>query len=183
VKRYSFRLARVLRVRRLQEEILRAAYLEARALADQAHARAEAQAQELLRGRGELALMQSRSPLQPLRVIGQQDLLARLNAELETLRARARKLAAEAQQRADLAREGRARVQGLERLDERRRRLHKAEVERAELRLGDEVAARRFSSEPPAAGVAAGPLNREGSSRARSESDSSASLFGARVSP
>jgi flagellar export protein FliJ len=148
VKRYTFRLARVLRVRRLQEELLRAAWLEARARADAARAAEGAQARELGLARAELARLQGAGALDPSAVLTQQDLCARSERELARLATRARTLEAEAARRADALREARTAVRGLERLDERRRRGHREESERREQLATDEVAARRFASAP-----------------------------------
>lgn len=153
MKRYSFRLARVLRVRRLQEDLLRAAWLEARARADAARAAEAAQARELELARAELARLQGTGALVPIAVVTHQGLCERSERELARLGVRTRTLEAEAARRADALREAHAAVRGLERLDERRRAAHRVEYDRREQALTDEVAARRFASSPQAAPV------------------------------
>lgn len=148
MKRYAFRLARVLRVRRLQEELLRAAWLEARARADAARAAEAAQARELELARAELARLQGAGALDPSAVLRHQDLCARSERELARLAARARTLEAEAARRSDALRQARTAVRGLERLDERRRRAHREDCDRREQLETDETAARRFAAAP-----------------------------------
>jgi hypothetical protein len=77
VKRYHFRLERVLRVRRLQQDMLRAAWLEARARADAAQAAESAQRAELDLARGALARLLAAGALDARAVLTQQDLCAR----------------------------------------------------------------------------------------------------------
>jgi hypothetical protein len=149
VTRYAFRLARVLRVRRLQEELLRAAWLEARARADGARAAETAQARELELARAELARLQTASALDPAAVVAHLGLCERGERELVRLATRTRTLEVEAARRADSLREARTAVRGLERLDERRRRAHREDSDRREQAQTDEVAARRFASEHP----------------------------------
>lgn len=150
--RYAFRLARVLRVRRLQEELLRAAWLEARSRADAAHASEAAQARELTQARDELARLQGAGALDAAAVLTHQDLCARSERELARLATRARTLEAEAARRSDALREARTAVRGLERLDQRRHRAHREESDRREQAATDEVAARRFAAVPSSPG-------------------------------
>ena len=160
MKRYAFRLARVLRVRRLQEEFLRAAWLEARARADAARAAEAAQARELQLARAELARLQGIGALDPAAVVAHLGLCERSERELARLGVRTRTLEAEAARRADTLREARAAVRGLERLDERRRRAHREDYDRREQAQTDEVAARRFATEPRGA-VPSSPFDPE----------------------
>jgi len=174
VRRYQFRLGRVLRVRRIQEEQLRGAWLEARARADAARAAEQAQQSELARARVELERMQAAGPLDPRAVVTQQDLYARAERELGRRAGHARALEAEAARRADLLREARTAVRGLERLDERRRRAHTEEATRREQAQTDEVAARRFSAEAePASDRARAALEAVPSSPGRTAADES----------
>lgn len=157
MKRYAFRLARVLRVRRLQEGLLRAAWLEARARADAGRAAESAQAHELRVARLELARLQGCAVLVPAAVVTQLGLCERSERELQRLAARTRALEAEAARRADALREARTAVRGLERLDERRSGAHREESLRLEQAGTDEVAAQRFAAARPSGAPSSPP--------------------------
>jgi flagellar FliJ protein len=138
VKRYRFRLEAVLRVRRLQEDVARAALAEAAA----AVARAEG-AEQCARAWLD-ALRSAPVPREPAAwdahravQLAAADELAARGAELAAQRAaqRARQL--------ELA-DARTRVRALERLDERRRAEHAREAARQEERGADDLVTSRF---------------------------------------
>lgn len=172
MKRYAFRLSRVLRVRRLQEDLLRASWLEARARADAARASEDAQRHELELARVELERLQGKGTLAPRAVLAQQDLCVHAERELAHRAAHARTLEAEAARRADALSEARTAVRGLERLDERRRRAHDEESARREQAETDEVAARRFAAEADASAQRALDALERSSSPSGAQADS-----------
>lgn len=143
MRRFHFSLARLLRVRRLHEELARGELAQARGRARGARSDADEAAAELERGRVELLRLQGGPRLQPEAVLARhaaQDGVARARGACER---RAQELEREAEARRSALIEVRAAVRGLERLRERRRALHAAELERAERLELDEVAQRR----------------------------------------
>lgn len=157
MRRFRFRLGRVLRVRRLQEEVARAAFLEARAEADRARAALERARERLAAGRAELAELQARPRLEPAEVIRQQETLLALQRALGPLRSRAERREEAAAERQAAWSEARAAVRGLERLEARRRGAHRAELERLETREQDERALARGAASPRAGTAAIAP--------------------------
>ncbi len=142
MRAFRFRLARLLRVRRIEEEIARGELAHARGRAHEARSSAEHAAEEVERGRGELLRLQAGPRLEPAAVIARhaaQDGVARARATCER---RALELEREAEVRRATLMSARAAVRGLERLSERRRALHLAQLERAERLELDEVAQR-----------------------------------------
>jgi flagellar protein FliJ len=142
MRAFRFRLARLLRVRRLEEEVARGELAHARGRANEARSSAEHAEAEVERGRGELLRLQAGPLLEPAAVIARhaaQDGVARARATCER---RALELEREAGARRSTLMNARAAVRGLERLAERRRALHLAQLERAERLELDEVAQR-----------------------------------------
>ncbi len=153
MKRFRFRLARVLAVRRLAERQARATFLEARARSLAARAEAEAARAEHERGQAFLSASQSSPWLRAGEVIAQQAAIEALRASLRRRESQAHAL----EQAAEIAKEAwesaRAAVRGLERPEERRGAAHRAELERAEGRALDELTlargARSQGGNPP----------------------------------
>ena len=143
MKAFRFRLARVLRVRRLQEELARAALHEATGAARKARASAQAASAELELGRTTLRELHGLPRLEPAVLLSRYAALDAVQRTSELLEARARLREREAEERRTQALEARAGVRGLERLEERRRSAHAAERERAERAGLDELAQRR----------------------------------------
>lgn len=149
MRAFRFSLGRLLRVRRLHEEIARGDLAQARGRARDARSKADHAAAELERGREELLRLQAAPRLEPAAVLARhaaQDGVARARGACER---RAQELEREAEARRAALIEVRAAVRGLERLRDRRRTLHSAELERAERLELDEVGQRR-----PLAGLA-----------------------------
>jgi len=137
VKRYRFRLESVLRVRRLQEDVARAALAEATTAVAAAGA-AQARAAEWLDGLRAEPAPDSAPAWEAARVVqlaAAEELAAR-GDELDGARAEQRS------RRAVLA-EARTRVRALERLDERRRAEHEREVARQDERAADDLVTSR----------------------------------------
>jgi len=142
MRAFRFRLARLLRVRRLEEEIARGELAHASRRASEARSSAERAEAEVERGRSDLLRLQAGPRLEPPAVIARhaaQDGVARARAECER---RALELEREAEVRRETLMGARAAVRGLERLSERRRALHLAQLERADRLELDEVAQR-----------------------------------------
>lgn len=138
MKRYQFRLATVMRVRRIEEEAARAHMLEAQAAAGRARAvrdEAAAHCRDLPVNLGPSSADEFRKERQVLELaaaaLSVRQTALRV-AEIEAERVRGEWSAAA------------ARVAVLERLDERRREEHRLSVDREEIRFLDEVAARRL---------------------------------------
>ena len=143
MRAFRFSLARLLRVRRLHEEMARGDLALARGRARDARSQADHAAAELERGREELLRLQASPRLEPAAVLTRhaaQDGVARARGACER---RAQELEREAEVRRSALIEVRAAVRGLERLRDRRRTLHSAELERAERLELDEAAQRR----------------------------------------
>lgn len=143
MKRFQFRLARLAKVRELQEEIARAEWQAAEDLAN----RAEARVFELFTLVGEtnaaLRELQGSTELCSAEVLALQDLLERV---VRTL-ADARRQAAELRAAAERAREPwtalRIEIEGLSRLELRARDQHRSEINRAEIAELDQIALER----------------------------------------
>jgi flagellar FliJ protein len=138
VKRYRFRLEAVLRVRRLQEDVARAALAEATT----AVAAAEA---EQARARSWLDDLRAQPP--PAGAAAWEAARCVQLAAADELAARGTDVdAARAEQRARQAAlaEARTRVRALERLDERRRAEHALEVARQDERAVDDLVTSRY---------------------------------------
>ncbi|HET6792939.1 MAG TPA: hypothetical protein VFH45_00770 [Acidimicrobiales bacterium] len=137
MKRYRFRLAGVLRVRRLEEEAARGRLFEARAALVAATTAVEA------------ALAHYRSAPQPLGEMSLEELSRhRLLADLAASSLAAARTAAEQAAATAAIRQAEwsaaaARVAVLERLDERRREEHRLEADRAEVAVLDDLTTSR----------------------------------------
>lgn len=140
MRAFRFPFARVLRVRRLQEAAHRAAFLEARALAERAADTAREQAEVLGAAREALRGLQSSARLSPLEVLRQHESVERYEEAVERSRRAARARSAEADELRGTWQELRSGVRGLERLEELRRSAHAKERERVEARAADERA-------------------------------------------
>jgi len=138
VRRYRFRLEAVLRVRRLQEDVARAALADATATVAGAEA-AEARAARWLDGLRAQPLPAGPAAWDAHRRVqlSAADELAARTSEVAHARAEQR-----ARQR-ELA-DARTRVRALERLDERRRAEHAREAARQEERAADDLVTSRY---------------------------------------
>jgi len=145
MSRFRFRLARILRVREVEEQAARERFLEAQRTAREAEARAQAARDELARShetlRGELT-----GTLQPGFVLLAQQALDGLRQRRQRLAERARTLALQSE--AERAAWGLRRrdVRGLERLQDRDREGWREEGARREAAATDEVAGVRAAA-------------------------------------
>jgi hypothetical protein len=141
--KFRFRLERVLRARRVAEEVQRARLFEAetaaRALDDAASACTDASASS----RDVLRSDQSAPTLDATRILVAQSAHERVLAAEQAARQRARegRLAATTERAAWTTR--RSDVRGLERLEDREREMFRAEIDVREERVIEETAARR----------------------------------------
>jgi flagellar biosynthesis chaperone FliJ len=142
-RRFEFRLARLLRVRAIEEELARAALARAEAEARSAAAVRERAAHELARGRSELVADLATGTIRPARVLLAQRALGNLAVALRARLERERTLVGQASvlRAAWRARETDRRA--LVELESRAHRSHRAELERRENAALDEVAQRR----------------------------------------
>lgn len=137
MKRYQFRLATVLRVRRIEEEAARAHMLEARTVAVRARVardQAAAHCRDLPVALGPSSADEFRKERQVLELAA---------ASLSTRQAALLAAEGEAERVRALWSAAAARVAVLERLDERRREEHRLAVDGEEIRFLDEVASRQ----------------------------------------
>jgi flagellar export protein FliJ len=155
VTRFRFRLERVLGVRRIEEELARARWLEAELVARAAEERVDALTEVILDAQRELGVRQDRGVLRPAEILLRHASIDRLMVDREQGRRRARVLreAAERERISWSARQSSQR--GLERLRERQLDQHRREEEQSSARALDEQAllrsfatARRLGSSP-----------------------------------
>jgi len=148
VRPFRFRLGRLRKVRRLQEEQERERWLEAELARREAEA-AEQQARAALHAAEEdLRARQAADALGVLEVLQAQDALERVNVVLRGARERARTAAYQAERMRAPWEERRKEVRGLERLEERAREVWRREELRRETMEMDEVARRRARTLP-----------------------------------
>lgn len=143
MKRFEFRLARLAKVRRIEEERARAAWQSAEAAAraaEQAVLEGEAEVQAAYQ---HLRTAQASSRLTPLQVISFNDAIAGLLRALDATRAEARRLADEAAAKREPWQAARAELEGLERLEDKARTKHRLERERLENMEMDQLASER----------------------------------------
>jgi len=143
VKRFEFRLARLARVRVLQEEQARAEWQAAEQEAEAARTHRDQAHADRVQAREVLANDLRTSSIAPGEVVLAHQQLDRMDREFT----RRRELAATAQFHADRARtpweERRRDVRALERLEDKARTEHQYEVEAAEAQQLDETALMR----------------------------------------
>ncbi|MFT5048655.1 MAG: flagellar export protein FliJ [Chlamydiales bacterium] len=143
MKNFNFRLARVLRVRRIEEHVARAAFLEQQAKAREAQ---ESFSQALVERRQmevQLADQVRSGPLDPRSAIRGQDSIDSMSRVCLRRRETATTLTLQAEQARQPWSEARIEVRALEHLEETKRARFRSETEKqANLEL-DETAARR----------------------------------------
>ena len=160
MKRFRFRLARVQRVRVIEEEVARAALQAAQARARDADTLARAAHDEVESARAELRSLLAGGAIDPGAVLWRQTLLDRLRQRSEALRRQAAQLERAAARERELWQLAVRERDALERLEERRRAEHMVAAERrANIEL-DEIA-----------GVRAAARRREDTSRAEPAGD------------
>lgn len=143
MKKYQFRLARVQRVRAVEEDLARARFGEAELEARNAEDRAEARRRDIDRAIDDLRGLQGSPKLAPTSVIAALSLVDEARATWRDADGVARGLRARAEEMRRAWMERRRDVEGLERLDGRARDEFRREQEHAEVALLDEVASQR----------------------------------------
>ena len=140
---FRFRLERLLRVRTIEEELAREAWIEAREKARAAELDAEQRRAEADGALAELRRRQAEPAIAPSRILAEHLHLQALRRAHSRAELHARALAAEAARLAIVWRERDAAKRGLERLEEKARTAHRSEREVLEARTLDEVASMR----------------------------------------
>jgi len=143
VKRYRFRLDPVLRVRRVQEDVARAALARADADVAAAHT-ALAGARDWL-----VELDHRPVPGRPVAWEANRTVVLRAADEIDARIANVDAAAAARRDRQAELRDARGRVRALERLDERRRAEHQLEAARQDERVVDDLVTSRFRISHP----------------------------------
>jgi len=145
MKRFQFRLARLGKVRELQEEIARAEWQAAEDLALRAERRVDELLELVAETNAALRELQGEAELAGGEVLSLHDLLERVQRALE----HARRQAAELRTAAEVARGPwtalRIEIEGLARLEARAREQHRSEVTRAEIAELDQIALERVA--------------------------------------
>ena len=160
---FRFRLERVLGVRRIEEEVARAAWLEAERPASAAEAEAAALQRAVERSRAELAQLQSSSRLGPADVLLKQALVDRLREQWVQKTIAASRLRREAERLRLAMAERRVRVRGLQTLESRARETWRLEGEaQANAELDERASQRRLLERPAAARAEHAELARKG---------------------
>ena len=146
-----FGLARVLRVRVIEEEMARGAWQQAERAAQQAEQAVGATLGELAHAQERLAKAQGGARISPAEVVLCDGALESLRRVLAHQRRSAKARRAEAARLRLSWEAARTRMRGLERLEQRERARHRAELEAGELREIDEQALRRAGQHGPVA--------------------------------
>ena len=142
---FRFRMERLLRVRKLEEEISRSLWLAAMQTSANAQARVERVQEQVQAAEQHLRSQISSSAVSPAAVLSTQSLLIRVWRELQRQRENAKTAAFQAEQQRLPWQEKRAEAEGLDRLRSQKRKLHLQESDARELELLDEIASRRHS--------------------------------------
>ena len=151
MKGYQFRLARLMRVRDVEERIAKERFLAADRIAREAED-AVVDAREAVRSaEDDLRATQAQQSLSPSRVLAALDLIAGLRARVRALHERSLPLRAAAEVERAAWGERRRDLRGLERLEDRDRERVRAEEGRREALTLDEVAAMRAEARDRAA--------------------------------
>lgn len=140
---FHFRLARVLRVRALEEEIARGDLLAAQNAASLAESRLESVRGDLARARDELAERQSPGRLETEALLAAESTLPALEGRVRLGREQFLDLRATADGEHKRWKGARRDLEGLQRLEGRARDGHRDELETRERRALDEVASQR----------------------------------------
>lgn len=141
--RFRFRLARVARVREIEEESARAQWAAAESLAARAEAALEAARESATAARLELAQLQSAPRLDPAAVMRAHGLVQRLLARVKLAKEAWRQARIRADQQMALWRERDRDRKALDKLEERAHERFLAEEQALESAKADEVALQR----------------------------------------
>jgi len=149
MKRFQFRLSRLARVRRVQEEIARGRWLDAEYAARKMEEHLLVAQRELEEAFGHLRESQSRTQIDPPRILE----FGKAIVRMETGRQSLEKRACAARLAADCAREPwqelRAAIEGLRRLKEKARLTHRIEGEHKAAQEIDQTASERSKRADP----------------------------------
>jgi len=143
MKHFDFRLARVLRVRRIEEQVARAEFLERQVMANEAQEASQRALEGRLLIESQLAEEIETGPLDPRSAIRAQDSIDGMGRVWLRRSEHAKTLAVQAEQARAPWIEVRTDVRALEHIEERKRERFSSEVERRANRELDETAARR----------------------------------------
>jgi flagellar export protein FliJ len=143
VKRFEFQLQRLARVRKVQEDLARAAWQAAEAAARELARRVEAAEAGILEAVEDLRTLQSSPRLEAAQLIQAQQAVQLLSVRREALVGRQRDAQAEADRLREPWQALRTELEGLRRLEEKARERHRLEAERIETNETDQVAMER----------------------------------------
>ena len=148
MKHFKFRLSRVLRVRKVEEEVASSRFRECASVIQRAHGVADSLAGELERARAELTETRIRKLSSPAELLLAHNTLQTLEATLIEQRRRIAELQLEADRLRLAWERARQERRALEQLEDHRRRDHFDELEKLANQDLDEIALRRASSPP-----------------------------------
>jgi flagellar export protein FliJ len=143
VKRFEFKLARLARVRKIEEEQARVAWQAAETLARRADESVRAAERDVIEATEALRAAQSSAQLEPLAILNIDDAIARLGQRVGVMRAEAERCHLEAATKRAPWQTLRTELEGLTRLEEKARTNHRIEHERAEALEMDQLASER----------------------------------------
>ncbi len=143
MKRFEFQLQRLARVRKVQEDLARAAWQAAEAAARELARRVEAAEAGILEAVEDLRTLQSSPRLEAAQLIQAQQAVQLLSVRREALVGRQRDAQAEADRLREPWQALRTELEGLRRLEEKARERHRLEAERIETNETDQVAMER----------------------------------------
>lgn len=146
MKGFQFRLARLQRVRSVEERAARERFVTAEHLARAAEDAVLAAEEDVRGAEAELRAEQSSTAVSPSRVLTALDALARLRERVQLLRDRAKPLRASAEAERTHWSERRRDLRGLERLEDRDRERWWTEAGRRDALAMDEVAGLRAAA-------------------------------------
>jgi len=144
MRRFSFKLERLARVRHVQEEVLRAQWQSAEHRAAKARARTEAGRAAIASALADLRRMQANHQLDPHLILHAREAIAHLEDRLAGLEQLWEVARQEALRLREPWRAVRAELEGLKRLEEKERIKFRIESERGEAKRMDERAQGRF---------------------------------------
>lgn len=143
MRRFEFQLQRLARVRKVQEDLARAAWQAAEATARELARRVEAAEAGILEAVEDLRALQSSPRLEAAQLIQAQQAVQLLSVRREALVGRQRDAQAEADRLREPWQALRTELEGLRRLEEKARERHRLEAERLETAETDQVAMER----------------------------------------
>jgi flagellar export protein FliJ len=143
VRRFEFKLQRLARVRKVQEDLARAAWQAAESVVREAEHRLEAAEASVGESLEDLRRLQSSPELVAARLVQAQEVVARLAERRDAIARQLPGLRAEADRLREPWQALRTELEGLARLEEKARDRHRAEALRAEAAETDQVAMER----------------------------------------